>query len=113
MENVRKVEYQKCLKHPEQFKPTSSLKRKNVLLLCCVKVRSLWSTVDGMLRSTSDDQNAVESVLKGDANQYVLDGTDRVLTIPQSLLERVERLPHQVRLETKSSLAQAEVLLKC
>lgn len=57
-----------------------------------------------MLRSTSEEQNAVESVLKGDVNQYVLDGTDRVLTIPQSLLERVERLPHQVRLETTSSL---------
>lgn len=91
-----------------------SLKLKNALLPCSVKVRSLWSAVDGMLRSTSEDQSAVESVLKGDVNQYVLDGTDRVLTIPQSLLERVERLPHQVRLETQSSLlTRAEVLPKC
>lgn len=78
-----------------------------------MKVRSLWSAVDGMLHSTSEDQNAVESVLKGDVNQYVLDGTDRVLTIPKSLLERVEQLPHQVRLETKFSSTRAEVLPKC
>lgn len=67
-----------------------------------------------MLRSTSEEQNAVESVLKGDVNQYVLDGTDRVLTIPQSLLERVERLPHQVTLKTKSSLLDSSTgLPKC
>lgn len=67
-----------------------------------------------MLHSASKDQSAVESVLKGDVNQYVLDGTDHVLTIPQSLLERVERLPHQVRLEKESFLlTPAEVLPKC
>lgn len=78
-----------------------SLKAEECFL---AQVRSLWSAVDGMLRSTSENQTAVESVFKGDVNQYVLDGTDRVLSIPHSLLERVEQLPHQVRLETKSSL---------
>lgn len=81
-----------------------SSKLKHVLLPCCVKVRSLWSAVDGMLSSTSGEQNAVECVLKGDVNQYVLDGTNQVLTIPPSLLERVERLPHQVWFATKPSL---------
>lgn len=81
-----------------------SLKLKIVLLpwFFFLKVRSLWSAVDGMLRSTSKNQSAVDSVLKGDVNQYVLDGTERVLTIPHSLLERVERLPHQVRPEIQN-----------
>ncbi|XP_051285061.1 HAUS augmin-like complex subunit 6 [Dicentrarchus labrax] len=60
------------------------------------QVRSLWSTIDGMLSTTKEDQHAVESVLKGDVDQYVLDGTDRVLKIPRCLLERVEQLPHQL-----------------
>ncbi|XP_059210309.1 HAUS augmin-like complex subunit 6 [Centropristis striata] len=60
------------------------------------RVRSLWSDIDGMLSTTKDDRHAVESVLKGDVDQYVLDGTDRVLKIPRSLLERIEQLPHQL-----------------
>lgn len=85
------VKYDELLKHRSVSQQEAVDPMENIR-----KVRSLWSAVDGMLRSTSEDQSAVESVLKGDVSQYVLDGTDRVLTIPQSLLERVERLPHQL-----------------
>uniref|UniRef100_A0A3P8U6L2 HAUS augmin-like complex subunit 6 N-terminal domain-containing protein n=1 Tax=Amphiprion percula TaxID=161767 RepID=A0A3P8U6L2_AMPPE len=54
-------------------------------------VQLLWSTIDGMLSTIKEEKNAVESVLKGDADQYVLDGTDGVLRIPRCLLERIER----------------------
>ncbi|XP_068569584.1 LOW QUALITY PROTEIN: HAUS augmin-like complex subunit 6 [Cebidichthys violaceus] len=60
------------------------------------RVRSLWSDIDGMLSTTKEEQHVVESVLKGDVDQYILDGTDRVLRIPRSLLERIEQLPHQL-----------------
>ncbi|KAG7243305.1 hypothetical protein INR49_011760, partial [Caranx melampygus] len=60
------------------------------------KVRSLWSAIDEMLLTTKEEQNSVESVLKGDVDQYILDGTDRVLRIPKCLLERIEQLPHQL-----------------
>lgn len=50
-----------------------------------------------MLSAIKEEQHAVDCVLKGDVDQYVLDGTDGVLKIPQTLLERIERLPHQVR----------------
>uniref|UniRef100_A0A3P8U5J3 HAUS augmin-like complex subunit 6 N-terminal domain-containing protein n=1 Tax=Amphiprion percula TaxID=161767 RepID=A0A3P8U5J3_AMPPE len=59
-------------------------------------VQLLWSTIDGMLSTIKEEKNAVESVLKGDADQYVLDGTDGVLRIPRCLLERIEKLPHQL-----------------
>lgn len=55
-----------------------------------------------MLSAIKEEQHAVESVLKGDVDQYILDGTDRVLRIPRTLLERVEQLPHQVRGEDES-----------
>ncbi|XP_019951067.2 HAUS augmin-like complex subunit 6 [Paralichthys olivaceus] len=60
------------------------------------KVRSLWSDIDRMLSTTKEEQNAVASVLKGDVDQNILDGTDRELKIPRCLLERIERLPHQL-----------------
>ncbi|XP_029027144.1 HAUS augmin-like complex subunit 6 [Betta splendens] len=59
-------------------------------------VRSLWSAIDEMLSTTKENQNAVESVLKGDVDQFVLDGTDCGLKIPQRLLQRIEQLPHQL-----------------
>ncbi|XP_077444900.1 HAUS augmin-like complex subunit 6 isoform X2 [Stigmatopora argus] len=61
-----------------------------------VKVRSLWSDVDAMLSTTEGDSQILESVLKGEANQYVLDGTDCVLHIPPSLRERIEQSPQQL-----------------
>lgn len=60
------------------------------------KVRALWSDIDGMLSSIKEEQSAVESVLKGDVDQYILDGMDQVLKIPCCLLERIEQLPHQL-----------------
>ncbi|KAM4536630.1 HAUS augmin-like complex subunit 6 [Odontesthes bonariensis] len=60
------------------------------------KVRSLWSDIAIMLSTIKNEQNAVESVLKGDVDQYVLDGADQVLKIPRCLLDRVEQLPHQL-----------------
>ncbi|KAM8898380.1 HAUS augmin-like complex subunit 6 [Spinachia spinachia] len=60
------------------------------------RVRSLWSDIDGMLSTNKEEQRIVESVLNGDVDQYRLDGTDRVLQIPRSLLARIEELPHQL-----------------
>ncbi|XP_067437108.1 HAUS augmin-like complex subunit 6 isoform X1 [Thunnus thynnus] len=60
------------------------------------KVRSLWSAIDGMLSSIKEEQHSMESVLKGDVDQNTLDGTDQVLKIPRCLLERIEKLPHQL-----------------
>ncbi|KAF3836973.1 hypothetical protein F7725_004437 [Dissostichus mawsoni] len=56
------------------------------------KVRSLWSDIDGMLSPPKRSK----MWWKGDVDQYILDGTDQVLKIPRSLLERIEQLPHQL-----------------
>uniref|UniRef100_A0A8C6LPG8 HAUS augmin like complex subunit 6 n=1 Tax=Nothobranchius furzeri TaxID=105023 RepID=A0A8C6LPG8_NOTFU len=67
------------------------LKRRSVS-----KVRALWSDIEAMLSAIREEQSAVESVLRGDVDQHVLDGTDRALNIPRCLQERVEQLPHQL-----------------
>lgn len=46
-----------------------------------------------MIRSIKAQQEAVESVLQGQVDQHVLDGTGRVLSVPRRLQERVEQLP--------------------
>uniref|UniRef100_A0A8C7DYC8 HAUS augmin-like complex subunit 6 n=1 Tax=Oncorhynchus kisutch TaxID=8019 RepID=A0A8C7DYC8_ONCKI len=58
------------------------------------KVRSLWSSMDGVLSTLEEERRVVESVIRGDVDQYTLDGTDLALKIPRVLLERIEQLSH-------------------
>ncbi|KAJ8008215.1 hypothetical protein DPEC_G00102490 [Dallia pectoralis] len=59
------------------------------------KVRSLWSTIDGVLSELEEKRLVLASVIRGDVDQYTLDGTGLDLKIPRVLLERLERLSHQ------------------
>lgn len=59
-------------------------------------VRALWSTIEEVVSSTQEEQHAVQCVLKGDVDQYALDGSEKVLKIPPILLERIQQLPHQL-----------------
>ncbi|XP_077355634.1 HAUS augmin-like complex subunit 6 [Festucalex cinctus] len=59
-------------------------------------VRSLWAAVDGMLSTTEPDRKVLESVLEGEVDQYVVDGTGRRLQIPRRLLDRMEQPPQQL-----------------
>ncbi|XP_029522827.2 HAUS augmin-like complex subunit 6 [Oncorhynchus nerka] len=58
------------------------------------KVRSLWSSMDGVLSTLEEERRVVESVIRGDVDQYTLDGLDLALKIPRVLLERIEQLSH-------------------
>lgn len=66
-----------------------------------------------MLTTIKDDQTAVESVLKGDVDQYILDGTDKVLAVPQCLQERIEKLPHQVKIMQRTLVVMSLGLCLC
>lgn len=61
------------------------------------QVRSLWSSIDGVLSALEEERRVVGSVIRGDVDQYTLDGTDLALKIPRVLLERIEQLSHLVR----------------
>ncbi|XP_021433803.2 HAUS augmin-like complex subunit 6 isoform X2 [Oncorhynchus mykiss] len=58
------------------------------------KVRSLWSFMDGVLSTLEEERRVVESVIRGDVDQYTMDGTDLALKIPRVLLEQIEQLSH-------------------
>ncbi|XP_029932636.1 HAUS augmin-like complex subunit 6 isoform X2 [Myripristis murdjan] len=60
------------------------------------KVRYLWSVFDGMLSTIKEEQKVVDCVVNGEVDQHTLDGTDLVLKIPQTLLERIEQLPQHL-----------------
>nr|XP_057923156.1 HAUS augmin-like complex subunit 6 [Doryrhamphus excisus] len=84
--------YDALLKHHigDSLQPEESSANKTEM------VRSLWSDIDEMQSTTEESQNVLESVIKGVVDQYILDGTDRRLQIPHSLLERIEQLPQQL-----------------
>ncbi|XP_010224470.1 PREDICTED: HAUS augmin-like complex subunit 6, partial [Tinamus guttatus] len=54
------------------------------------KVRSMWTFVMDTLASLKTEKKVVDSVLEGHANQYTLDGTNLHISIPQSLINRIE-----------------------
>ncbi|KAL0970340.1 hypothetical protein UPYG_G00240650 [Umbra pygmaea] len=58
------------------------------------KVRSLWSCIDGVLSSVQEGRQVLECVIRGDVDQYALDGTDLHLKIPQVLLDWLEKVSH-------------------
>lgn len=74
------------------------------------QVRSLWSSVDEVVSSIKAEQDGVERVLRGEVDQYVLDGTDQVLKVPRVLQEQVERLP-QVRVVLVLVLGRSDPVL--
>ncbi|XP_023822145.1 HAUS augmin-like complex subunit 6 isoform X1 [Oryzias latipes] len=78
------------------YEPHDSTHDEAVLAEKTRKVRSLWSDIEGMLLTIKEEQSAVESVLNGDVDRHVLDGTNQTLRIPRCLLEKVEKLPQQM-----------------
>uniref|UniRef100_A0A8C9VN92 HAUS augmin-like complex, subunit 6 n=1 Tax=Scleropages formosus TaxID=113540 RepID=A0A8C9VN92_SCLFO len=60
------------------------------LNVICSQVRSLWADVDKMLSALEEERRVVDCVIKGNVDQYVLDGTDYSIKIPRVLLERME-----------------------
>ncbi|XP_051570523.1 HAUS augmin-like complex subunit 6 [Myxocyprinus asiaticus] len=59
------------------------------------KVRGLWAETDRVLSTLEGERAVVESVIRGQVDQYTLDGKDLNVKIPTVLLDRMERLSHQ------------------
>ncbi|XP_071020549.1 HAUS augmin-like complex subunit 6 isoform X1 [Oncorhynchus clarkii lewisi] len=71
------------------------------------KVRSLWSSIDGVLSTLEEERRVLECVIGGGVDQYTLDGTGLALKIPRVLLERIEQLSH---LSSVGSVYEADQL---
>ncbi|XP_043916299.1 HAUS augmin-like complex subunit 6 [Protopterus annectens] len=61
-------------------------RRENVVK----KVRSIWMVVMDTLSSLRQEKEILDSILKGDVDLYLLDGTEVLVKIPRRLLARVE-----------------------
>uniref|UniRef100_A0A8C7NML2 HAUS augmin-like complex subunit 6 N-terminal domain-containing protein n=1 Tax=Oncorhynchus mykiss TaxID=8022 RepID=A0A8C7NML2_ONCMY len=70
-------------------------------------VRSLWSSIDGVLSTLEEERRVLECVIGGGVDQYTLDGTGLALKIPRVLLERIEQLSH---LSSVGSVYEADQL---
>uniref|UniRef100_A0A8C6XN88 HAUS augmin like complex subunit 6 n=1 Tax=Naja naja TaxID=35670 RepID=A0A8C6XN88_NAJNA len=55
------------------------------------QVRYLWATVMETLTFLQKEREVVDSVVKGHVDQYTLDGTSVCVSIPQPLLQKVEK----------------------
>lgn len=56
----------------------------------------MWAEIDKALSRLKGERRVLASVIEGKVDQYVLDGKDLNVKIPAFLLERMEKLPHQV-----------------
>ncbi|KAL4641558.1 HAUS augmin-like complex subunit 6 isoform X1 [Arapaima gigas] len=83
---AEEAKYDNLLKHCEN----DIEQEQNSLMQKVHKVRSLWADVNRMLSSLEEERKVVDCVIKGNVDQYVLDGTDRSLKVPRVLLERME-----------------------
>lgn len=74
------------LKHEKEGEEKMRLQSEKIL-----KVRSLWTDVNNILSTLEEERKVVDCVVKGNIDQYTLDGTDLTINIPKVLLEQVEK----------------------
>uniref|UniRef100_A0A663N447 Uncharacterized protein n=1 Tax=Athene cunicularia TaxID=194338 RepID=A0A663N447_ATHCN len=66
-------------------------KRFNIAFLSLsIKVRSMWTLIMEMLTSLKNEKEVVDFVLEGSVDQFILDGTNIVFSVPQLLAHRLE-----------------------
>lgn len=56
----------------------------------------MWTAIMEVLTSLKKEKEVVDSVLQGCVGQWILDGTNVTISVPQLLAHRVESDVHQV-----------------
>ncbi|PKU35836.1 haus augmin-like complex subunit 6 [Limosa lapponica baueri] len=79
----------------KSFKMKQNDQNKNDKTERIQKVRSMWTVIMEIITSLTKEKEAVDYVLQGCVEQYVLDGASVVFRIPQLLAHRVESDVHQ------------------
>ncbi|KAM4709930.1 HAUS augmin-like complex subunit 6 [Discoglossus pictus] len=63
------------------------------------KTRCMWTTIMQTLNMIENEVDVVDSVVKGNVDQYCLDGKDVTMNIPNLLASRVESEMHKLQME--------------
>uniref|UniRef100_W5N0Z4 HAUS augmin-like complex subunit 6 N-terminal domain-containing protein n=1 Tax=Lepisosteus oculatus TaxID=7918 RepID=W5N0Z4_LEPOC len=74
------------------------------------KVQSLWADLNKVLSVLEEERKVVECVVKGNVDQYTLDGAEVSLKIPRLLLEQVEDSVNASRVGNVYEAGQINVL---
>ncbi|KAM9330666.1 HAUS augmin-like complex subunit 6 [Gastrophryne carolinensis] len=70
-----------------------------VALIFHGKIRSLWGNIMQKLSAIEKEVEVVDSVVSGDADRFVLDGSKISLNIPNVLVTRIESEMHRLQME--------------
>ncbi|KAM4810195.1 HAUS augmin-like complex subunit 6 [Rhinophrynus dorsalis] len=63
------------------------------------KIRCMWITIMQELKDLEEEVEVVDAVVKGNVDQYCLDGTNVALNIPNLLVSRLESEMHKLQME--------------
>ncbi|XP_041926628.1 HAUS augmin-like complex subunit 6 [Alosa sapidissima] len=75
-----------------------------------LKVRALWQEVGKVLSSLREKQGIMDRVLRGDVDQYTLDGADMKLRVPAGLQERMDKMADQTSRGSRCDSTQPSLL---
>ncbi|XP_054842095.1 HAUS augmin-like complex subunit 6 [Eublepharis macularius] len=69
---------------------------QNIITEKIIQVRCMWALIIETLKHLQKERQVVDSVVKGQVGQYVLDGTSTAVSVPRLLLEKVEKDMHEL-----------------
>ncbi|XP_041438316.1 HAUS augmin like complex subunit 6 L homeolog isoform X1 [Xenopus laevis] len=93
-ENLVIEEYQRKAQLAEKVDRKISDKDENIQ-----KTRCMWNTIMQMLKEMEKEVDVVDAVVRGNIDQYCLDGTNATLNIPNLLISRIESEMHRLQMD--------------
>ncbi|KAE8632727.1 hypothetical protein XENTR_v10001654 [Xenopus tropicalis] len=89
----------------EKVNGNISDKDENIL-----KIRCMWNAVMQMLKMIEKEVDVVDAVVRGNIDQYSLDGTNTTLNIPNLLISRIESEMHRLQMENVYEAGKVNLL---
>uniref|UniRef100_A0A8C5LXP5 HAUS augmin like complex subunit 6 n=1 Tax=Leptobrachium leishanense TaxID=445787 RepID=A0A8C5LXP5_9ANUR len=93
-ENSMIMEYQRKAQINENVKLDSKSRDKKI-----EEIRGMWKTIMETLKTVEKEVEVVDSVVKGNVDQFCLDGSKITLNIPNTLVTRIETEMHTLQME--------------
>ncbi|XP_026721854.1 HAUS augmin-like complex subunit 6 [Athene cunicularia] len=87
---IKQIKSEYSVLHTRSSKMKQNDQSKNDKTERIQKVRSMWTLIMEMLTSLKNEKEVVDFVLEGSVDQFILDGTNIVFSVPQLLAHRLE-----------------------
>ncbi|NXI71886.1 HAUS6 protein, partial [Anseranas semipalmata] len=96
IKEIKQIKFEYACLQRQLWKMKHNDRNKNDKTERIQKVRSMWTFVTETLTSLKKEMEIVDSVLEGHVDQYTLDGTNVVVSVPQLLADKVESEIHEL-----------------